>query len=58
MYIYFEDEGGYKESKQFFARVPSPLTVDYDGKKAGIKRISWSNGSLTRGSPASTAKYG
>ena len=44
MYIYIEDEGGFKEYKQFFVRDHHTLTIDYNGTKAGIKRISWSDG--------------
>jgi hypothetical protein len=42
MYIYIEDEGGFKEYKTFFWRHHNTLTIDYSGTKAGIKRISWS----------------
>ncbi len=44
MYIYIEDEGGFKDYKQFFLRTHHTLTIDYNGTKAGIKRISWSDG--------------
>ncbi len=44
MYIYIEDEGGFKEYKGFFVRDRQTLTIDYNGTKAGIKRISWSDG--------------
>ncbi|MGI8808046.1 MAG: eCIS core domain-containing protein [Acidimicrobiales bacterium] len=44
MYVYIEDEGGFTEYKQFFARDHHTLTIDYNGTKAGIKRISWSDG--------------
>jgi len=44
MYIYIEDEGGFTDYKQFFVRDHHTLTIDYNGNKAGIKRISWSDG--------------
>jgi hypothetical protein len=44
MYIYIEDEGGFTDYKQFFVRDHHTLTIDYNGTKAGIKRISWSDG--------------
>jgi hypothetical protein len=42
MYIHFEDEGGFTDSKLFFKHARDTLTIDYNGEKAGIKRISWS----------------
>jgi Domain of unknown function (DUF4157)/Tectonin domain len=42
--IYIEDEGGYKEPKGFFRRDRQTMTMDYVGTKAGIIRISWSDG--------------
>ena len=44
MYIYIEDEGGFTDYKQFWSSQHHTLTIDYNGTKAGIKRISWSNG--------------
>ncbi len=45
MYIYIEDEGGFTEYKQFWSSDHHTLTIDYNGTKAGIKRISWSDDS-------------
>jgi hypothetical protein len=44
MYIYIEDEGRFTDSKMFFSHSRQTLTIDYNGEKAGIKRISWSAG--------------
>ena len=44
MYVYIEDEGGFTEYKEFWSSQHHTLTIDYNGSKAGIKRISWSNG--------------
>jgi hypothetical protein len=44
MYVYLEDEGGFTEYKQFYSREHHTLTIDYNGTKAGIRRISWSDG--------------
>ena len=44
MYVYIEDEGGFIDSKRFFSSEHHTLTVDYNGFKAGIRRISWSDG--------------
>jgi hypothetical protein len=44
MFIYIEDEGGYTEPKSFWSSQRHTITMDYSGKKAGIKRISWSDG--------------
>ncbi len=48
MYIYIEDEGRFTEYKTFFSRERHTLTIDYNGKKAGITRISWSDGNDPR----------
>jgi hypothetical protein len=45
MYIYIEDEGGFTDYKSFFSSGEHTLTIDYNGTKAGIKRISWSENS-------------
>ena len=42
MYIYIEDEGKFTEYKQFWSSEHHTLTIDYNGTKAGITRISWS----------------
>lgn len=44
MYLYIEDEGGFTEYKQFWSSQHHTLTIDYNGTKAGIRRISWSDG--------------
>ncbi|MEA2588861.1 MAG: hypothetical protein QOH66_1788, partial [Actinomycetota bacterium] len=41
--IYIEDEGGFTEYKWFWSSQEHTLTIDYNGTKAGIKRISWSD---------------
>jgi hypothetical protein len=46
MYIYIEDEGGFTDSKWFWSSEHHTLTIDYNGTKAGIKRISWSAGNV------------
>ncbi len=48
MYIYIEDEGRFTEYKTFFSREHHTLTIDYNGTKAGITRISWSDGNDPR----------
>lgn len=48
MYIYIEDEAGFTEYKGFFSSARQTLTIDYNGSKAGIKRISWSDGNDPR----------
>ena len=45
MYIYIEDEGGFTDYKWFWSSQEHTLTIDYNGTKAGIKRISWSESS-------------
>ncbi|WP_380167874.1 DUF4157 domain-containing protein [Jannaschia sp. R86511] len=42
LYLFFEDEGGFVERKQFWLHDRHTLTDDYNGAKAGIRRISWS----------------
>lgn len=44
MYIYMEDEGGFIDYKQFWSSQDHTLTIDYNGTKAGIRRVSWSDG--------------
>ncbi|HXW82126.1 MAG TPA: hypothetical protein VEJ84_21695, partial [Acidimicrobiales bacterium] len=44
LYIHIEDEGGYTEPKSFWSSQRHTITMDFDGSKAGIKRISWSDG--------------
>ena len=48
MYVYIEDEGRFTEYKTFFSREHHVLTIDYNGTKAGITRISWSDGNDPR----------
>ena len=43
MYVYIEDEGGFTDSKMFWSSQLHTLTIDFNGTKAGIKRISWSD---------------
>ena len=43
MYIYIEDEAGFREYKWFWKGAEDTLTIDYNGEKAGIKRITWSD---------------
>lgn len=43
MFVFIEDEGGFTEYKMFWSSQRHTLTIDYNGTKAGIKRISWSD---------------
>ena len=43
MYITLRDEGGFTDYKQFWSSEHHTLTIDYNGAKAGITRISWSD---------------
>jgi hypothetical protein len=42
LYVHVDDEGGYRESKQLSSRFRYQRTIDFDGKRSGIRRISWS----------------